>query len=656
MSTIDGTAGNDTLAGTSGDDLFNGGLGFDTAQIAAPSSSAIFTVDAQNHWIVSGPQGADTMSGIEAVQFAGGDTIRLGAQFPINTTALGYQIQPVSTGLADGGFVTAWVGPQFTSTGANYGVFVQQFDATGVPTGPETVVSASASSVDTPSIARLVNGSYVVSWNASGDVHAQLFDAHGARIGGEAVVNVDTVDTQRQGNEAIAPLNDGGYMIVWDSPNQGVIGVQAFDASGAPRAGTSGSFAAVDTIEGPAATTRWDGGAELAWRAGTQQQGGQLTQVAIDSHGLPEGLPSTVATVTFPTNPHAAQLPDGGWMLAWSSDSAIFTQRFDQAGVATGAATQVNAPAGTSNFMPSLAVLADGGAAVAWLSADTWGVETAYVERLDAAGAALGDPMLVSVLHPFTRTPLNSSVNVSALSDGGFVVSYTEGDQDGWGIFGQRFDASGVAVSGGRSLVGDEHDNVIRFGGAPLAGGPVTFDGGAGIDRVVLPWSVNDVQSYELNTRQPNVTTSSGTEVFTNVERVQFSDALFALDTHIGEHTWEAAALFHAGFGVLPGIEDLSHWTAQADQSSTMGELAQKMVDFYAPGISSSDLVAYLYQQLTHETPTTDVVQSYVDQIGPGKTFATQGDLVAYAANLPINTAGVVSIVGTAQALDPNAF
>jgi hypothetical protein len=87
-----------------------------------------------------------------------------------------------------------------------------------------------------------------------------------------------------------------------------------------------------------------------------------------------------------------------------------------------------------------------------------------------------------------------------------------------------------------------------------------------------------------------------------------------------------------------------------------MGDLAQKMIDAYAPGISSPDLVSYLYQQLTHQAPTADVVQSYVDQIGPGKTFATQGDLVAYAANLSLNTDGIASIVGTVQQLDANAF
>jgi hypothetical protein len=655
MSTINGTPGNDTLPGTAGDDQFNGGLGFDTAQIAAPIGSATFSVDAQNHWVVSSPQGTDTMSSIEALQFADG-TIQLGAQFRINTTATGNQFQPVSVGLADGGFATAWAGPAFTGGLPTYGIYMQRVDANGMPVGPETLVSSSAGSLDTPSIARLTNGSYVISWNTGGDIHAQLFDANGGRIGGEALVNVDTFDTQRQGNEAIAPLNDGGYMIMWASPNQGMIEVQAFDATGVARPRAISGFGPFDAPDAPAIAARWDGGAQVVWRSGTQQQTMQITQEAVDNRGVPETLSSDVASGSFASNPHVAQLPDGGWIIAWSSNADIYMQRFDQAGASTGPATLVSTSAGTSEFVSSVAVLADGSSVVAWLSATATGVESAYVQRYDAAGAALGDPTLVSVLHPFTRTPINSAVNVAALADGGFLVSFTEGDTDQWGVFGERFDASGVAVSGGRSLLGDEHDNVIRFGGAPLAGGPVTFDGGAGIDRVVLPESVNDVQFYELNTRQPNLTTANGTKVFTSIERVQFSDALFALDTHAGEHTWQAAALFHAGFGVLPGIEDLSHWTAQADRSSSMGDLGQHMIDFYAPGVSSHDLVAYLYQQLTHQVASEDVIQGYVDEIGPGKTYATEGDLFAYAANLPVNTTGVVSIVGTAQALDPAAF
>jgi Ca2+-binding RTX toxin-like protein len=208
-----------------------------------------------------------------------------------------------------------------------------------------------------------------------------------------------------------------------------------------------------------------------------------------------------------------------------------------------------------------------------------------------------------------------------------------------------------TGTGGSEALAGGAGDD--RLNGM---GGNDTLDGGAGTDTAVLPDSVGAVQSYSIGNGQASVTTTSGTVTLRNIERVQFSDALFALDTHPGEHTWEAAALFHAGFGVLPGRADLSHWTAQADASSSMGELAQHMIDAYAPGVSSNDLVAYLYQQLTHQAPSADVVQSYVDQIGAGKTFATQGDLLAYAANLSLNTDGIAAIVGSVQQLDANAF
>lgn len=113
---------------------------------------------------------------------------------------------------------------------------------------------------------------------------------------------------------------------------------------------------------------------------------------------------------------------------------------------------------------------------------------------------------------------------------------------------------------------------------------------------------------------------------------------------------------FHAGFGSIPGIGDLSRWTAQADRSLSMADLAQAMVDHYAAGVSSADLVTYLYHQVAGVHPAAEVVQSFVEQIGAGRTFETQGALVAYAATHPLNTQGLVGFTGSVQQLDPAAF
>jgi hypothetical protein len=279
-------------------------------------------------------------------------------------------------------------------------------------------------------------------------------------------------------------------------------------------------------------------------------------------------------------------------------------------------------------------------------------------QQFDASGDAVGAELQLSPqMSDNTFQPHASEWDVAATPDGGFVVTHNTSGT-GEDIVQQKWNVAAATTPGTiQGTTGDDH-LVGTSGNDRLDGisGNDSLDGGAGTDTAVIDTSVAAVQSYSIGAGGITVTTSLGTDTLVKIERVQFSDALFALDTNPGGHVWEAAALFHAGFGVLPGMEDLSHWTAQADQSTSMGDLAQKMIDSYAPGVSSSDLVAYLYQQLTHQTPTADVVQSYVDQTGPGKTFATQGELLAYAANLSLNTDGIASIVGTVQQLDPHAF
>ena len=87
-----------------------------------------------------------------------------------------------------------------------------------------------------------------------------------------------------------------------------------------------------------------------------------------------------------------------------------------------------------------------------------------------------------------------------------------------------------------------------------------------------------------------------------------------------------------------------------------MGVLAQQMIDQYAPGVSTHSLVAHVYTQLVHQAPSAEVVQSYVDMVGPGRQFATQGDLLAYAASLSLNTDGMAGFVGSIQQLEPGWF
>jgi serralysin len=197
--------------------------------------------------------------------------------------------------------------------------------------------------------------------------------------------------------------------------------------------------------------------------------------------------------------------------------------------------------------------------------------------------------------------------------------------------------------AGNDTLIGNAGDNIL--------------DGGAGTDTVVVGAPMAGVQSYSPGSDALTVTTVDGTDRLMDIERVELTDALFAFDTRGPDgHTWQAAALYRCGFGSLPSTPDLSRWTAQADQSGDMGDVAQAMINAYAPGISSADLVTHLYTMLVGVMPSAETVQMYVGMVGAGRSYETQGDLFAYAANLPLNTAQMAGFVGTAQQLDPSWF
>lgn len=78
-----------------------------------------------------------------------------------------------------------------------------------------------------------------------------------------------------------------------------------------------------------------------------------------------------------------------------------------------------------------------------------------------------------------------------------------------------------------------------------------------------------------------------------------------------------------------------------------MSQLAQAMIDHYAPGIRTPDLVAHLYATLTHEQATPDVVEAFSARVRYGKEFPTQGALMGYAALLDINTVELMGFEGS---------
>lgn len=87
---------------------------------------------------------------------------------------------------------------------------------------PETRINTYVlSRQSAPETVALVGGGYVTAWSGAGptdsgySVYLQRFDAAGARVGEEVLVNTTSIYSQQ--NPTIAALPSGGYAVVWDS-------------------------------------------------------------------------------------------------------------------------------------------------------------------------------------------------------------------------------------------------------------------------------------------------------------------------------------------------------------------------------------------------------------------------------------------------------
>ena len=192
------------------------------------------------------------------------------------------------TTLSDGSFVVAYI------DGNNY-VQGKRYNANGTQLGDQFQISSGYYRTWQPSIAALSDGGFIVAWRSYGQdggsvntvwdagVYGQRFDANGSKLGGEFQVN--TYIEGGQLRPSVAALNDGGFVVTWESGNavldstqdgsgSGVYG-QRYDASG----NRVGSEFQVNTYtndyqDNPSVTALRDGDFVVTWSSMRQDGGG----------------------------------------------------------------------------------------------------------------------------------------------------------------------------------------------------------------------------------------------------------------------------------------------------------------------------------------------------------------------------------------------
>ena len=312
---------------------------------------------------------------------------------------------------------------------------------------------------DLRAVSALTDGGFVAVWTSFDQdgsdvgVYGQRYDASGSALGAEFRVNTYTDGPQAEGQ--IAALADGGFIITWASRDQdgsdfGVFG-QRYDASGSPQGTEFEINSYTSEAQGDSSiTSLTDGGFVVTWQSfGQDGSDFGIFGQKYNASGAPSGAEFQINTYSDGVQmvPSVTSLSDGGFVVIWQSDGqdgdgfGIYGQRYDTSGVASGAEYQINTDTVGNQLYPSTTSLSDGSVVVAWASsdADDYGI---FGQRYDASGASLGAEFQINTYT--TSTQENPSI--TNLSDGGFVVTWQSFGQDisDDGIYGQRFAADGT--------------------------------------------------------------------------------------------------------------------------------------------------------------------------------------------------------------------
>ena len=177
MANLTGTSNNDILTSTSADENIDGGLGKDTVKFSGQSSDYSIQGSANGSWTVAdqnttdGDNGIDIISNVEVLEFSDknhyitSDYVAKGAEFPVNTYTSGSQYSPSTTALNDGGFVITWYSNN--QDGSSYGIYAQRYNADGSVNGAEFPVNTyTSSSQSSPSTTALNDGGFVITWQS----------------------------------------------------------------------------------------------------------------------------------------------------------------------------------------------------------------------------------------------------------------------------------------------------------------------------------------------------------------------------------------------------------------------------------------------------------------------------------------------------------
>ena len=416
------------------------------------------------------------------IDYVAGEQFVAADEFEVDRES-SWQETPAIARLESGGFVVTYI--------VDRAVMVQRYDANGQKDGPPTALTEGGGHTfnSDPSVAGLAAGGYAVSWvNETTDVVVQLFDADGT-----AASRIFPVGggSNYQHQPEITALAGGGFVVAWTfSGSATSIKARVFDASGdavsdqiavwSPK--YSGAYF-------PQVASLADGGFVIAWSGGSDQGSNTVRAQAYNASGAPRGR--LVRIENDPSHhdnnwESLAGLTSGHYVMTWTSSygsgrGQIMGRLFDSRGAAVGEAFEVNSSTPHGAGQSSVTALDSGGFLVTWRS-DSSEPGSDYSEHgevraqlFDANGAKIGEEFRVNQI-----THRGQHIpDVTEFGTGDVAILWRSYTRSGEEVHIRTFYSVTTGTAAADTLNGAAGTDILRG----LAGSD-SLDGGIGADML----------------------------------------------------------------------------------------------------------------------------------------------------------------------------
>jgi hypothetical protein len=324
-------------------------------------------------------------------------------------------------------------------------------------------------------------------------------------------------------------------------------------------------------------------------------------EIALQPQLPPISVDDTTLIINTETNltqydSRLTALTDGTFISSWKSNLqdgssyGIYAQRLEADGTKLGLEFQVNSTTANEQSTPNIIALSDGGFVTVWVSwlqdGSKFGV---YAQRFNAENEKIGDEFLVNS----TTVGSQENVSVGQLQDGGFIVVWQDDRKDGsnYGIYAQRFDAN-------VSKVGDEFLVNTTTAGAQLAPRVTgTEDGG-----FFVSWRSNTSASVDSDTAVMG-------QFFNSDEVPLGAEKQFFYDPDNGNEIWSSVTTLSDGNIAIT-------WTVTSSQESKI----------YSQ-IIGKDGVEITNPILINDTASSDYSHSVIKAVENGFVVAWQSNI-----------------------------